>query len=413
MAGSEFHEHASRRDRFAIPTTADGHEIVYLAGNSLGLMPRDAPDASRAVFEAWASCAVDGHFAEPGAWYGFEERLEPTMARLVGALPHEVSIANSLTVNLHLVLASFHRPTTSRRAILVQEGAFPSDRYAAETHVTWHGDDPSTAVVKLPRNGATGTYEADTLAAILARRRDVATVLLEGVNYFTGDVLDMAEMTSVAHDAGCAVVLDLAHAAGNVPLALHDWGVDAAVWCTYKYLNGGPGAPGAMFVHERHGLDPDVPRLAGWWGNDPATRFGMDENASFVPRAGASGWKLSNPPILAVAPLVASLAIFDEVGMDALRARSVALTGRLSMALDDAGFDVVTPALPGRRGCQLSIRVGPRADEVLAGLASRGVVADVRRPDVIRFAPTPLYSTTDDVDRAVRALVEVRLEHGF
>ncbi len=405
-------ELASFADRFAHPARAgSAGRATYLVGNSLGLQPLEAGPAVQRVMDAWSRSAVDGHFDGDRPWYRFEEPLEDIVATIVGARPDEVALANGLTANLHLLLASFYRPTAGRPSVAIERGAFPSDRYAVQTHVAWRGHDPDRSVVEVGPNPSAGPLEPDHLAAVLAARPDIGLVVLGGVNFHSGHLLDMAAMTSVAHEAGCPIVLDLAHAAGNVPLALHDWDVDAAAWCTYKYLNGGPGSVAGLFVHQRHSTDLTTPRLGGWWGNDPETRFSMNEHHRFVPRPGADGWKLSNPPILALAPLAASLPLFLEAGLERLRTKSMALTGFLYDGLVAAGFDVVTPVEPERRGAQVSVRVQDGQD-LLAALARRGVMADFRAPDIIRLSPTPLYNSFADAAIAVTALSAARADRG-
>jgi kynureninase len=310
----------------------------------------------------------------------------------------------SLTANLHVLMASFYRPTPSRRAILIEPHAFPSDRYAAESQIAWHGGDPERDLVTVEA-AHPDRVTVDDLNRTLERHGDrVALGLIGGVNYLTGQFLDLEGWVRRLRAFGIPVGLDLAHAAGNVPLALHDVGCDFAAWCTYKYLNGGPGSTSGIFVHERHHDDVSLPRLGGWWGNDPSTRFDMHGQEHFVPRRSADGWKASNPSILALAPVRGSLELFTEVGMGALRARSMRLTAHLERGLDAVGAEVVTPRDPAQRGCQLSVRVRGDAGALEAALAGRGVVVDARDPDIIRLAPTPLYSTFADNTRAVRAL---------
>ena len=392
------------RDRFLLPEGPDGAPAVYLAGQSLGLQPRSVRAAVEAELDAWARLGVDGHFAPGRPWFTFDDLLREPMARIVGATPSEVAILNSLTVNIHLLLASFFRPSGRRRRILTAGPLFPSDRHALTSHLAQRGLDPTTDLVVVgPRTGESTVRTSDLEAAMAERADDLALVFLDGVNFATGQLREIERLTDAGHAAGALVGWDLAHAAGNVELSLHDWDVDVAAWCTYKYLNGGPGSVGAIFVHDRHGRDPSVPRLAGWWGMDPKHRFDME--GAFVPAAGAAGWKASNPSILALAPLAASLAIFDEVGMPALRARSVALTGYLSGLLDSLPVEVITPRDPALRGCQLSLRFAA-AESVLATLAARGVVTDFRAPDIIRVAPVPLYNTYHDAWRLAEILHE-------
>lgn len=395
------------RDRFLLPDGPDGPggaPAIYLAGQSLGLQPRTARAAIEAELERWAHLGIDGFFAAERPWFTCDDALREPMARIVGARAAEVAILNTLTVNLHLLLTSFFRPAGRRRRILADAPLFPSDRHALTSHLAARGLDPAADLVVVePRTGESTLRTSDLEGEIADRADELALVLLAGVNFATGQVHEMERLTAAAHAAGAMVVWDLAHAAGNVKLSLHDWGVDAAAWCTYKYLNGGPGSIGAIFVHERFHDDPERPRLAGWWGTDPERRFAMD--GPFVPSVGAAGWKASTNPVLALAPLAASLAIFAEVGMPALRARSVALTGYLAEVLDDLPIEVITPHDPAARGAQLSLRFAA-AEAVLERLARLGVVADFRAPDIIRVAPIPLYNTYHEAWRLAGLLRE-------
>lgn len=395
------------RGRFLLPdgpSGPGGEPAIYLAGQSLGLQPRTARAAVEAELDRWARLGIDGFFTGERPWFTYDDTLREALARIVGARPAEVALLNTLTVNLHLLLTSFFRPAGRRRRILVDAPLFPSDRHALTSHLGTRGLDPvGDLIVVGPRTGEATLRIDDLEAAVAEHGPDLALVLLAGVNFATGQLLDVERLTAAGHAAGALVAWDMAHAAGNVELALHDWEVDAAAWCTYKYLNGGPGSVGALFIHERHGSDPTIPRLAGWWGADPDRRFAMD--GAFVPAEGAAGWKASTNPVLALAPLAASLAIFEEVGMAALRARSIALTGYLAGRLERLPIDVITPVDPAGRGAQLSLRVDD-APAVLAGLAARGVVADVRSPDIIRVALVPLYNTYCDAWRLIEALPE-------
>src|SRR5262249_30981695 len=332
----------------------------------------------------------------------YHETLRDAGARLIGALPHEVVFMNSLTVNLHLMLATFYRPAGQRRCILMDEPAFPSDLYALQSQVRHHGFDPKDCLLHVrPRPGEHLVREEDVEHLLERRGREIAVVVWNGVNFLTGQFFDLPRLTQAAQRQGCIMGLDLAHAAGNVPLQLHDWGVDFAVWCSYKYLNGGPGAVGGAFVHEKHGGNLDLPRLAGWWGNDPATRFRMQLQPDFIPRAGADGWQVSNPPILSMAPLRASLELFDAAGMAALRTKSERMTAYLLYLLEAGGgstrFEVITPRHPARRGGQISLVVHDRPREVLPALQGAGVVADFREPNIVRAAAAPLYNTYRDI----------------
>ena len=403
-------ELAPLRSRFSIPPrrSAPSESAVYLTGNSLGLQPVTVREAVEQELEDWAALAVGAHFEGRDPWYSYHEKFKEPGARLVGARPSEVVMMNGLTVNLHLMLVSFYRPTRARHKILVEAGTFPSDLYAVKSQIGLSGFDPEDAlVVAEPRDGEE-TLRTEDVLELLARRGDeIALVLFGGVSFITGQLFDMRAITAAGHRAGCTVGFDLAHAAGNVPLRLHDWDVDFAVWCSYKYLNAGPGAVAGCFVHERHGSDASLPRLAGWWGNDPETRFRMQLEQEFVPREGADGWQLSNPPILAMAPLKASLAIIDEVGMERLREKSLRLTGYMEELLDrrlGGTVDIVTPRDPGARGCQLSLRLKGDVGLLRERMEEDGVICDARPPDVLRVAPVPLYNRYEDVWLFVDAL---------
>jgi kynureninase len=395
---------ASRRDRFRLPEGRDGRPKAYLAGMSLGAQPIAARAAVEERLDAWARLGVDGWFDPARPWIDVERELAGATGRIVGAATTEVTTANTLSIDLHLLLASFYRPDGARRRILIDAPTFPSDRYVVESQLRHHGLDPAAdLVVVRPREGE-DTLRPDDLDAAIDRLRDeLAVALLAGVNFATGQAFDIRRHTEAIHAAGGIAIWDLAHGAGNVPLALHDDDVDAAAWCTYKYLNSGPGALAQLFVHERFAARPGTPRLAGWWGNDPATRFRMAE--TFDPGPGADGFRVSTPPILSLAPIAASLALFDEVGMVALRMRSVALTGALERLIDAHVPDatIVSPRDPAQRGSQLTIRVRD-AHARLAALEAFDVVADVREPDLIRLAPVPMYCSFEDVVRAVDAL---------
>jgi kynureninase len=386
----------SLRDEFHIP-----NGWAYLAGNSLGLQPMAARAAIEEELVEWARLGVEGWFEAQEPWLEYAGSLRGSVARLVGAGEDEVAVMNTLTVNLHLLLASFYRPTPERHRILIEDTAFPSDSYAVQSQAAWHGFDPAEAVVRVPLDGVAEAIEreGDTLAV----------VLLPGLSYLTGEVLDLPALTEAVHDVGAVAAWDLAHSIGNVPVSLHDEGADFAVWCSYKYVNGGPGAPGGAFVHERHGQRLDLPRLAGWWGNDPVERFRMEPD--FVPRAGAEGWGVSTPTVLALAPLRASLEQFDRVGLEVLRARSLRLTAYLEELLDEVAetrqLSVITPRDPERRGCQLSVACDGAKELARRLRDEHGVVCDFREPDVLRFAPTPLYNTYDDCRRAADALLAV------
>ena len=397
------------RNRFHLPASPGGDDGVYLCGHSLGLQPRSVTARIEQALERWARHGIRAYFEEPDPWYPYHKTVRPALARLVGAAPEEVVAMNALTVNLHLMLATFYRPTATRRRMLIEAGAFPSDRYAVASQIELHGLDlDDTLITVAPRDGER-TLRTDDIESLLDRRGDeIAIVLLPGVQYQTGQRLDLQRIAAAGRRRGCRVGFDLAHAVGNVPLALHDWEVDFAVWCSYKYLNAGPGAVAGCFVHARHGDRRPLPRLAGWWGTEPGSRFVMRPDDRFAPQDGAAGWQISNPPILALAPLAASLEIFDEIGLDRLCDRSVRLTGYLETLVTALGprlVQTITPAAPEARGAQLSLRwLGGDPKAVVDQLAAEGIVCDVREPDVIRVAPAPLYNTFVDVWRFVDAL---------
>lgn len=397
---------------FLFPLDPSGGPVAYFAGNSLGLQPRGVRERIDQELSEWARWGVEGHFRARDPWLPYHETVTEPMARVVGALPTEVVVMNTLTVNLHLMLATFYRPTRERHRILMEASAFPSDQYAVESQARFHGYDPAEAIVEVaPRPGEDCVRDEDWLAAIEREGAGLALVLIGSVQYLTGQAFPLAETVRAARRAGARVGFDLAHGAGNLELRLHDDAPDFAVWCSYKYLNSGPGGLAGCFVHERHhstdGTDPALPRLAGWWGHDKATRFQMRKG--FRPIPTAEGWQLSNPPILPLAALRASLALFDRATMPALRAKSVELTAFLERALRERvpAARVATPAEPARRGAQLSLRVSGGGGRSLSErLAEAGVVADFREPDVLRVAPTPLYCSWTDCVRLVEALAE-------
>ncbi|AZR23384.1 kynureninase [Xanthomonas vasicola] len=390
----------SLRDAFVFPQHGN-QDQTYLVGHSLGLQPRAARAMVDEVLDQWGALAVEGHFTGPTQWLTYHQLVRDGLARVVGAHPGEVVAMNTLSVNLHLMMASFYRPTPERGAILIEAGAFPSDRHAVESQLRLHGLDPATHLIEVEADEPNGTLSMAAIADAIAQHgQRLALVLWPGIQYRTGQAFDLAEIVRLAQAQGAAVGFDLAHAVGNIPLTLHDDGVDFAVWCHYKYLNAGPGAVGGCFVHTRH-ANYDLPRMAGWWGHEQQTRFRMDPQ--FVPSPGAEGWQLSNPPVLALAPLRASLALFDQAGMAALRSKSEQLTGHLEQLIHarvPQVLQIVTPAEPARRGCQLSLRVaGGRAQgrSLFEHLHAAGVLGDWREPDVIRIAPVPLYNRFRDL----------------
>jgi kynureninase len=399
------------RDKFHLPVGKDGQPLIYFAGNSLGLMPKSAREIVDEELDNWAKLGVDAHHGTGTPWYTYHEALREPTARLVGAKPLEVISMNSLTVNLHLMMATFYRPTKSRFKILMEEPAFPSDTYAVKTQIAHHGLNPNDALILArPRKGEFTIQTEDIVDLIEKHADQLAVVMFPGVNFFTGQLFDIKTITAAAQTAGIVVGFDLAHAVGNAPLKLHNWNVDFAVWCSYKYLNAGPGAVAGAFVNERHATNTKLPRFAGWFGNDPNTRFRLHLEPEFIPVASADGWQISNPPIFAMAPLRASLAIFDDAGgMEPLRAKSIRVTGYLESLLTEIGskkFTVITPRNPDERGCQLSIVAHEHPKELLKELETAGVKCDFREPNVIRVAPTPLYNTFHEVWRFASILAQ-------
>jgi kynureninase len=402
------------REEFHLPLGKDGKPLIYFAGNSLGLMPKSARQIVEQELDDWAKLGVDAHLEAKMPWYSYHETLREPIAQLVGAKPIEVICMNSLTVNLHLMMATFYGPTKSRFKILMEEPAFPSDTYAIKTQIVHHGLDPKDALVLAqPRKGEFTVRTEAIVDLIEAHGDQLAVVMIGGVNFFTGQLFDIPKITAAAQKRGITVGVDLAHAIGNLPLSLNDWNVDFAVWCSYKYLNAGPGAVAGAFVHKRHATNTKLPRLAGWFGNDPDTRFRLHLEPDFIPVPSADGWQISNPPILSMAPLRASLAIFDEAGrIEALRAKSIRLTGYLEFLLSEPDgrlkkrYEIITPREIDARGCQLSILVHEHPKELFGKLEAAGVKCDFREPNVIRAAPTPLYNTFHEVWRFAKILTE-------
>jgi kynureninase len=392
----------SFRQRFLFPRTA-GNDCVYLCGHSLGLQPKTAGAYVEEELEDWGRLGVEGHFRARHPWVPYHRLLTEQTAKVVGAKPLEVVVMNSLTVNLHLMMVSFYRPTPARHKIVVEGGAFPSDQYAVQSQIRFHGLDPATSLIELTPRPGEGCLRDEDVEGLIERQGDeIALVMLGGVNYATGQAFDMARITRQGQARGCVVGFDLAHAAGNLRLKLHEWGPDFAVWCNYKYLNGGPGCVSACFVHERHAHNRELPRLAGWWGHEERSRFEM--GSEFRPTPGAEGWQLSNPSIVSMAVLRASMEIFHEAGMDRLRAKSETLTGYLEFLLRrkaSKNFSILTPGEPERRGAQISIRIPTNGRALCEKLAQEGVVGDWREPDTYRVAPVPLYNSYHDVFRFV------------
>jgi kynureninase len=407
-------ELAGFRKQFQFPLH-HGREVIYFCGNSLGLQPSAVRDYIGRELDSWSKYAVEGHFKSEDPWYSYHESLNKSMLSVVGAHPGETAVMNSLTVNLHLLMVSFYRPTAKRFKILCEYKAFPSDQYAFETQVRFHGFDPDTAIVEVkPREGEHNLRTEDILDAIREHGDELALVLMGGINYYTGQLYDMERITRAGHEAGAVVGFDLAHAAGNVKLEMHDWNVDFAAWCTYKYLNSGPGGIGALFVHGKHAGNLDLPRFGGWFGNDPATRFMMAKG--FIPASGAEGWQLSNHPILTMAGLKASMDLYTQARRERLLSKSRELTAYLEFILDGINSDmggrsleIITPRDAASRGAQLSVIAHNHGKELQKKLAENGVIADWREPNVIRLAPVPLYNSFEDIYRfgqILRSLIQ-------
>lgn len=396
------------RDRFYIPQTDQGSDFIYLCGNSLGLQPKTVNDFLQVELEDWAKLGVEGHLHGRKPWFYYHHFVEESLAKLVGAKSEEVVAMNGLTVNLNLLMVSFYRPIASRYKILMEAQAFPSDQYTAEMQARFHGFDPADAVVELKLRDGEHTHRTeDILAHIESLGDELALVMLGGVNYYTGQLFDIPQITKKGHDVGALVGWDLAHAAGNVELSLHDWGPDFAAWCSYKYLNSGPGGVSGVFVHERHSKNADLPRFAGWWGNDEETRFLM--KPGFYPQAGAAAWQMSNAPVLSLAAHRASLAIFDEVGMPSLRKKGLLQHNYLRYLLSelpDSGFQIITPEADTEKGCQVSMLTDERGKALFDALTNNGVIADWREPNVIRLAAAPLYNKFEELYRFVEILKE-------
>lgn len=386
------------RERFLFPQHED-KPVGYFCGNSLGLQPKSTSYLMQKELEDWAAFGVEGHTQARNPWLYYHHLFSESLAKIVGAEKEEVVAMNTLTVNLHLLMLSFYRPTATRYKIMMEAGAFPSDQYAIETQVRMYGYDPEDAIIEIaPREGEYTLRDEDILQAISETNGELALVLFGGVNYYTGQLFDMKRITEAAHRVGAYAGFDLAHAVGNVPMQLHDWGVDFACWCSYKYLNSGPGGVGGAFVHRHHGNNPKIFRLAGWWGNEESTRFKMKKG--FIPQKGAASWQMSNAPVFNMVAHRASLDIYDKAGMNALREKSLKLTAYLEYLLgtiEGLPFVTITPKEPHRRGAQLSLLFLERGREVFDALTEQGIVADWREPDVIRVAPVPLYNTYEDV----------------
>lgn len=397
------------RERFHFPKH-EGKDVIYLCGNSLGLQPKSVQYLMLAELEDWARHGVEGHFRARNPWFSYHRIFTERLSALVGALPHEVVAMNTLTVNLHLLMLSFYRPEGGRYKILMEAGAFPSDQYAVETQVRMYGYDPREAIIEIsPKEGAYIIEEEDICRAIEEAGSSLALVMIGGVNYYTGQCFQLEKITKAAHRVGAYAGFDLAHAVGNIPLSLHAWNVDFACWCSYKYLNSGPGGVGGAYIHEHHARNPKTFRLAGWWGNSEDARFKMEKG--FIPDNSADSWQMSNAPVFNMVAHNAALDIYAKAGMKALREKSLMLTGYLAFLLEKIetlSFTVITPEDPQRRGCQLSLLFHEEGKQVFEYLSSNGVVADWREPDVIRIAPVPLYNTFEDVFRFYELLNHYR-----
>ncbi len=400
---------AKFRNKFHIPKNANGEELIYLCGNSLGLQPKITSDYIKLVLDDWAKFGVEGHTVAEFPWLPYHEFLTENMAKIVGAKPSEVVVMNTLTTNLHLMMVSFFQPTKTKYKIVVESDAFPSDKYAVESQLKFHGIDPKEGLILWkPRKGEELCRFEDLEEIMKIHGNEIALLMIGSTNYYTGQSFPLKKITELGHKYNCMVGFDLAHGAGNIQPNLHETGADFAVWCTYKYLNSGPGSLGGCFVHERHANNEKLKRFSGWWGHNKKTRFNMRHDFDALP--GAEGWQLSNPPILSMAAIRASLDTFAEAGFENLRKKSEKLTGYLEFLLDEMKNDainVITPRNPEERGCQLSIQV-KKADKILhSKLTNAGVISDWREPDVIRVAPAPLYNSFEDVFRFSEKLKKV------
>ena len=394
------------RSQFHIPKDKDGNDWLYFTGNSLGLQPKNTKKYINQELEDWANFGVEGHFEAKNPWMPYHEFLTESMAKVVGAKPIEVVVMNTLTTNLHLLMVSFYQPTKTKYKIVIESDAFPSDRYAVQTQLNFHGFDATEGLIEWkPRKGEELLHIEDLETILKEQGDEIALLLIGGVNYYTGQYLDIKKIADLGHAKNCMVGIDLAHGVGNIKPELHDSGVDFAAWCTYKYLNSGPGSLGGLFVHEKHAHNKNLKRFAGWWSHNKSTRFNMRQPLDVIP--GAEGWQLSNPPILSMAAIKASLDMFNEVGMDALREKSEKLTGYFEFLINELNnnkIKIITPSNPKERGCQLSIQVKDADKDLHKKLTNAHIITDWREPDVIRCAPVPLYNTFEDVYRMVEKL---------
>ena len=394
------------RNQFHIPKDKEGNDWLYFTGNSLGLQPKNTQKYIQQELDDWANFGVEGHFEAKNPWMPYHEFLTDSMAKIVGAKPIEVVIMNTLTTNLHLLMVSFYQPTKTKYKIVIESDAFPSDRYAVQTQLEFHGFDANDGLIEWkPREGEDLLHIEDLETILEEQGDEIALLLIGGVNYYTGQYLDLKKIAELGHAKNCMVGIDLAHGVGNIKPHLHDSGVDFAAWCTYKYLNSGPGSLGGLFVHEKHANNKDLKRFAGWWSHNKTTRFNMRQPLDVIP--GAEGWQLSNPPILSMAAIKASLDMFNEVGMDALRLKSEKLTGYFEFLLNEINNDkitIITPSNPDERGCQLSIQVKNADKQLHQKLTDAHIITDWREPDVIRCAPVPFYNSFEDVYHMVEKL---------
>lgn len=397
---------AKYRTAFHIPKDEQGNDWLYFTGNSLGLQPKTTKSAIEQELNDWANLGVEGHFEAKNPWMPYHEFLTESMAKIMGAKPIEIVVMNTLTTNLHLLMVSFYNPTKKRHKILIESDAFPSDRYAVQTQLEFHGYDTNECLIEwTPRTDEKLLRTEDLEQILETQGEEIALLLIGGVNYYTGQYLDLKKIAALGHAKGCKVGIDLAHGAGNIQPELHDSGIDFAAWCTYKYLNAGPGSLGGVFVHERYAHDKTLKRFAGWWSQNKATRFNMRQPLDITP--GAEGWQLSNPPILSMAAIKAALDLFNEVGMNKLREKSIKLTGYLEFlikGLNHAQIEIITPSDSNQRGCQLSIQVKNANKDLHKKLTEQHVITDWREPDVIRCAPVPFYNSFEDVFRMVEIL---------
>ena len=401
----------SYRDSFHFPVDSDGNKILYFTGNSLGLQPKTTKEAVEQELDDWANFAVEGHFKAKNPWMPYHELLTNDMAEIVGAKPEEVVIMNSLTANLHFLMISFYNPTKKRFKILIESDAFPSDRFAVKSQLKLHGFDPKNDLIEWSPRGNENLLRIEDLQEIIKKNGDeIALILVGGVNYYTGQLLDLKKIAKIGHSKGCKVGIDLAHGVGNVNLKLHESGIDFAAWCTYKYLNSGPGSLGGIFVHNKHKKNKSLKRLTGWWGQNKSKRFKMREELDIS--NGAEGWQLSNPAILSMAAIKASLELFRKVGMNKLRMKSINLTGYLEyliLQMNNKNIDIITPKDPNQRGCQLSIKLNNSNKILHENLRLNNVITDWRDPNVMRCAPVPFYNSYQDVYNFVKILRKLLL----